>query len=192
MYRIIIGILLLILLAGCDMNNASCSGVYTLTTGGRYEPHMKVARAYPLCPTKSSNREKYRFIWLRSHDNPIIVSLIKEGTMIEVSAIRLDGTGGGNPGEMIETRMNLIPQDDFNHFRSLIDQMNFWSLKSLDQLVGEGSAKVGQDGARWVLEGAKEDVAHAADRWSDVDGPFREAALWLLEKSGINPNGEVY
>ena len=86
---------------------------------------------------------------------------------------------------------------EFGEFSSYLRQMNFWNLKSGDQLreeaeSGSGEVIVGMDGAQWILEGARESDAHAADRWSDLDGPFKDAALFLLHKSSIDINGPIY
>jgi hypothetical protein len=175
----------------------TCSGVYLLEDMGWYEKQMKAAGAKPLCSTGSAAAERYRLIWLRSFHNPIIVTLVRRGDSIELTSVRLDGAGGYAPGRVVERKQVALSVAEFNEFRSYLGQMNFWNLKSEDQLRKEaqsetGEVIVGMDGAQWILEGASETDAHAADRWSDVDGPFKDAALFLLNKSSIDINGPIY
>ncbi|HEX5057620.1 MAG TPA: hypothetical protein VFX02_14120 [Gammaproteobacteria bacterium] len=184
----IICILLVMSICGCGEN---CSDIYGLKEGSRYEEYMKAAKVYPLCTTSSPDNEKYRFVWLRSHDNPIVVTMIKDSGKAEVNAIRLDGGSDGKPGEVMETRMYLISLEEFERFKLYIDGMDFWNMKPMSRL-GEGSAEAGGNDSRWVLEGATNKRAHSVDRGSGIYGNFRDAALFLVDKSGININGEAY
>lgn len=189
MHRIIC-ILFIAVVSGCS--SEPCSDAYKLEAGGRYERHMKTARAWRLCPTGDAEKEKYRVVWLRGSDNPVIVTLVKDRLRSEVNAVRLDGTGTAHPGEITEMRTRLLSEEEFSRFKSLLEQSDFWNLKPRDRLIAEGSAGAGGDESRWMLEGAVESRAHAADRGSGLQGPFREAALYLVEISQIGINGEVY
>lgn len=185
-------------MAACASATAkTCSGVYQLEDMGWYEDQMKAAGAKPLCSTGSGAVERYRLIWLRSFHNPIIVTLARRGESVELTSVRLDGAGGYAPGKVVERKKVALSVAEFGEFRSYLRLMNFWNLKSGDQLRGEAESETGEvtvrmDGAQWILEGASETDAHAADRWSDVDGPFKNAALFLLRKSSIDINGPIY
>jgi hypothetical protein len=185
--------LLVVVVTACD-SSAPCSNAYGLEAGGRYERHMKVAKAWRLCPTGSDEKEKYRFVWLRGSDNPVIISLVKDRLKAEITAVRLDGTGEKSPGGITEMRNRVLSGEEFDRFRSLIEQADFWNLKPRERLIAEGSGDPGVNGdrSRWIFEGAVENRAHAVDRGADVHGPFREAGLYLLELSLLNLNGEIY
>jgi hypothetical protein len=185
MYRILC-VLLIVGIGGCG---EKCSDVYDLKEGGRYEEYMKAAKVFPLCTTSSPDEEKYRFVWLRSHNNPIVVTLIKDSGKAQVDAVRLDGGSNGKPGEVMETRMSLISLQEFKRFKLYIDGMDFWNMKPMSD---ENSAEAGGDDSRWVLEGVTNDKAHSIDRGSGIYGNFRDAALFLVDKSGIKINGEAY
>jgi hypothetical protein len=176
-----------LVLLGCAMTQTmTCSGVYGLEDGGWYKIQMKAAHAKPLCLTGSPEKEKYRFVWLRSFHDPIVVNLVKNGDKIKLMAVRL-----GRTGNIAERSFNTVTQGEFGQFKGLIDDMDFWSPMSYRQLV-QGTGDISLDGAQWILEGAIHDKAHAVDRWGGGDASFRKAALFLLEKSGIDPNGEIY
>lgn len=194
-------VVLSILLQGCaSITDRTCSGVYSLEDMGWYERKMKAAGARPLCSTDSPRIERYRLIWLRTFHNPIIVTLTRTDREIELVGVRLDGAGGYQLGRVAERKHVALPYTEFAEFGSYLEQMDFWRLKSRDELIkGVRDARtnleeivVSTDGAQWILEGADANRAHSADRWSDADGPFQDAALFLLRKSGINLNGPVY
>lgn len=190
MHRIIY--VLLIAVAGCS-SGERCSRVYSLEEGGRYEQYMKAAKAFPLCRTDSKENESYRFVLLRASHNPVIVNLVKNRVHAALTAIRLEGTGESSPGEVTEMRTVLLSMEEFERFKALIEAVDFWNLKTRRQLIGEGALDAaGGEESRWILEGANQHRTHAADRGSKVQGLFRDAAMFLLEKSQIGTNGEVY
>lgn len=183
---------LLIGIAGCT-SSEHCSQVYSLEEGNRYEQYMKAAKAFPLCPTGSEEKEKYRFVLLRAAHNPIIVNLSRFRASTELTAIRLDGAGESGPGEVTEMRTVFLSPEEFDRFESLLQAMDFWNLKNRRQLISQRSLEAaGGEESRWILEGANQHRAHAADRGSNVQGPFRDAAMFLLEKSQIGTDGEIY
>lgn len=189
MHRIIY--VLLIAVAGCT-SGEQCSQAYSLEKAGRYERHMKAAKAWELCPTGSPENEEYRFVLLRSSHNTVVVTLVKDRARAALTAARLEGSAQAGPRGMTETRTKLLSQDEFNRVKSLFERADFWNLKPLNQLTAEGQRDAGGTDSRWVLEAANEHRAHAVDRGGNVDGAFREAALYLLEISQIGIDGEVY
>jgi hypothetical protein len=48
------------------------------------------------------------------------------------------------------------------------------------------------DGASWILEGADNRNINVIKHWSDANGLFKKAALFLLEKSNVMINGDIY
>jgi hypothetical protein len=197
MHRIFF-ILFAITLTSCaSLSSSECSGVYKLDGMGWYKEQMQAAHVRPLCATQNVLNESFRLIWLRSFHNPIVVTLTKRPSGIRLEAVRLDGAGGYEPGRIVERKIVDLTVSEYQEFVTLTQEMKFWSLKSYDQILDEamsnnGEIIIGTDGARWVLEGANSDAAHAADRWSPDKGPFLEASLFLLNKSGISLNGPVY
>jgi hypothetical protein len=188
----------LLLVAACSSAaSETCSRIDSLDNKAWYQKHMEAAGVRPLCATNSAAVERYRLTWLRSFHNPIVVTLERNGASIEVTAIRLDGAGGYEPGKIVEKRARYLSMDEFREFSTSLHKMDFWTLKTLDQLRREAASEsdaiiVGADGARWILEGATEKFAHCADRWSDASGPFIDTALFLLRKSGVYINGPIY
>jgi len=197
MNRIFITALIIIVSACTIIPNENCSGVYSLDGMGWYESQMKAAGAKPLCKTVKDQNEAFRFTWLRTFHNPIVVTLEKEGDKVHLDGVRLDGAGGYKPGKIVEKIRTILTVEEYAEFSRLIGQLDFRSLKTQDQLMDEalrvsGELIIGTDGAQWVFEGANFQYAHSVDRWSLDKGPLKEAGLYLLEKSKIKLNGPVY
>jgi hypothetical protein len=59
-----------------------------------------------------------------------------------------------------------------------LEKADFWNMTP-------NELPRGLDGANWIIEGAKKGKYHIVDRWSPEDGPFREAALYLINLSKL-------
>lgn len=161
-----------------------------------YGKHLLAAGEGSLEPTRRAGRMTYRFTYLPSFSNPIVIRLERDGTRVTLVSKRLSGLGGYEPG-FVEAELAVdLSREDGDHFEAIFGQLDFWKLVSHDVLVdrrlrlcrlGLTVCWLGGDGEMWILEAADETRYHAADRWSDVSGPFREAGLFLMERSGLVP-----
>jgi hypothetical protein len=168
-----------------------------------YSQHLSAAREAPLGPTGSAKREVYRFLWLRSFDNTIVVRIIRTGDRFELLAKRLDGAWVLGPGRIVEETRKKLHRQEWERFTRLLVEARFWELRTEDELIEEvhricrdrpkecPSITVVADGARWVLEGANKRRHHVVDRDSTVSGSYRDACLMLLELSNVD-TGRIY
>jgi hypothetical protein len=126
----------------------------------------------------------YRFLWLRTFDEPVSVRLEIDpaGTCTLISK-KTSGQGGYFTGRLVVNESRNLPRQTVSTFLEHLKKANFWYA----EVVCDG----GLDGAEWILEGAKGGSYHVARQWSPREGPFREAALFLLELSGMKV-GEIY
>lgn len=188
---------ILIILSSCaSYTSQQCSKVHELAEGW-YDVQMNAAGIFPLCKSEQQGVEKYRFTWLRTFHNPIFITLHKQQNNIELSAIRLDGAGGYDPGSVIEQKNTHLSKIEFDEFKELLSKLDFWNLLSEDELREKVSRDSGMliisaDGAQWVLEGSNNKRVHVVDRNSYLNDTYKNVALYLLNKSQINTNGEVY
>lgn len=86
--------------------------------------------------------------------------------------------GGYEPGQLIESKTISISQQQVTNFLHLLDKANFWHLPA-------GDERVGLDGATWTIEGVKDGKYQVVERWSPEEGPYREAALFMLELADL-------
>ena len=103
--------------------------------------------------------EIYRFTYLRTFDNPIVIGLKNSNDTITIYWKMSDGAGGYEPGGIIENRNKKLTMVEWEKFENKIDSINFWNLPTTEKGL------LGTDGAQWILEGKKLGKYHVVDRW---------------------------
>lgn len=142
-----------------------------------YSMHL-FALKEPLLYNNYFNDEIYRFTWLRTFDEPIIIRIMHYEDKNQLVVKMSNGTGGYNPGDLVLNKTVNIEPNQWNKFISIVNNIDFWNLSSIEQ-----TNVIGFDGARWILEGVKDGIYHMVDRWSDSE--IVEACLYLLTLSKL-------
>jgi hypothetical protein len=123
-----------------------------------------------------SGAEVYRFLWVRSKDDPIAVRFERRGTVYSVAAKELAGAA------LVRDDSRQVTVAEWREFMRLLDAADFWSLPV-------EAARTGPEGARWVLEGARAQGYHVVDLWSpEAEGQrkaYRAACLYLVKLGGF-------
>jgi hypothetical protein len=111
--------------------------------------------------------EVYRFLYLRSFDHPIAVrlSIAADGTG-SLTSKEMDGQGGYEPGATIRNRTVKLSGKRVELFREKVEELGFWKLSTWP----DPNDRIGVDGARWIVEAAKDGRYHIVDRWSPERG----------------------
>lgn len=155
-----------------------------------YSTHLRALREPSLvAQARDSKAHTYRFLWLRAFDPPIALRLdvSADGTgTLTVKAT--SGNGGYQPGTLVTSWRRVIPRTEVGRFLSLLATARYWELPtSLDplQTQPDGSITITTDGAHWILEAVRSGRHHVVDRHNPERGAYREAALWLLRRSGL-------
>lgn len=113
----------------------------------------------------------YRFLWLRSFDDPISIRIEHVNDSITLYWKITDGSGNSKPGNLIADSHKKLSAGDWKIFIDIIDSINYWKLSS--------EYSIGTDGAYWILEGKEPGRYQVIDDW---DGNLIEkACLKLLE-----------
>jgi hypothetical protein len=125
----------------------------------------------------------YRFLWLRTFHHPIAIRLMvtADGTGI-LTAKRLDGMGGYEPGNLVQNETQLLSTMQVEEWLSRLEQMDYWNMHD---------GGIGLDGAQWILEGGRNGKYHLVDQHRPETGAFREAALLLVRWAAV-PVDEIY
>ena len=108
--------------------------------------------------TKDVNAEVYRMMILPSWGNPIAVRVQKHGGIYRLSARRLGGQGGYDPGKLVEARDLELSADDSKVLEVLIQNLDFFKLSTDDGAFGT-------DGDESVIEGVSHGKYHVIHRW---------------------------
>jgi hypothetical protein len=119
----------------------------------------------------------FRFTWLRTFHNPIVIGLENNNDSITLYWKVCDGAGGYEPGKIIENKIKALTIKEWNDFIANIISIDFWNLPTTQ------SGFLGTDGAQWILEGKELGKYHVVDRWSG--GTIESVCLKLLELTDL-------
>lgn len=124
--------------------------------------------------TKDLNAEVYRIMILPTWGNSIVVRVQKHGSLYSLSARRLSGQAGYDPGKLVESRDIELSADDSKAIEVLIQSLNFFQFSADDAVVGA-------DGDEWIIEGVSQGKYHVAKRWcaSEYDPKKRGLTIFL-------------
>ncbi len=107
---------------------------------------------------KDANAEVYRITVLPTWGNSIAVRVQKHGELYSLSARRLDGQAGYNPGKLVESKDIALGADDSKTLAVLIQNLDFFQISTEDDVRG-------MDGDEWIIEGVSQGKYHVAVRW---------------------------
>jgi hypothetical protein len=107
---------------------------------------------------KDVNADVYRFMILPTWGNPIVVRVQRHEEFYSLSARRLNGQGGYDPGKLVEAKDIELGADDSKSLALLIQNLNFFQLPTEDDVRGF-------DGDQWIVEGVSQGKYHVAVRW---------------------------
>ncbi len=125
--------------------------------------------------SQDKTRESYRFVWLRSFHHPVAVRVdVRPDGIGELTLKVGSGAGGYKPGETVQNLSRPLTLEESSMFLARLQKLDFWSLPSY-----KNEERDGDDGAQWIIEGAKDGKYHVVDRWSPREGPVRELGITL-------------
>jgi hypothetical protein len=136
---------------------------------------------------KDVNAEVYRVMILPTWGNPIVVRVRKRAEIYSLSARRLDGQGGYDPGKLVETTDVDLNADDSKALDALIQKLDFFNLATDD-------GGMGKDGDESIIEGVSSGRYHVVQRWCATSydtekrrlGAFVALVRFLLDKSNLS------
>jgi hypothetical protein len=108
----------------------------------------------------SLQSEIFRFTYLRTFDNPIVVGLENNSDTITLYWKVSYGAGGYEPGRLIINQSKELSLKEWNKFKNKVESVEFWNIPTIDKGV------TGEDGAHWILEGENLEKYHVVDRWN--------------------------
>jgi hypothetical protein len=154
-----------------------------------YSKHLTVLGESSLwAASKDSERQLYRFLWLRTWDQPLSVRVDEndDGSATLTLKVAAGSSDGDKPGKLDLVRTRKLSKEEFDALADKFTAAGFWTMAST-------VPSNGKDGAHWVLEAAKSGRYSVVDRWSPKDGPVRGLALHILHLSGYAvAEDEVY
>ena len=136
---------------------------------------------------KDVNAYVYRIMILPTWGNPIVVRVQRHGELYSLSARRLDGQGGYDPGKLVESKNFELSAEDSKTLEQLIQNVTFFNLPTDDGVFGH-------DGDEWIIEGVSQGKYRVVVRWcADSYDPekrkltaFLALCKFLLDKSALS------
>lgn len=134
---------------------------------------------------KFLNKETYRFTWLRTFHEPVVISISKTNNEVELNFKMSNGEGGYRFGELTHNTTMKLTEEKWEHFIKLIDDSKYWYLKT------EYAIKNGFDGSEWILEGHKREGYHLVYRWCGYETRIGAPCKYLIELSSLEIEDEL-
>ena len=128
----------------------------------------------------SLSAKVFRFTWLRTFDNPIVIGLENKNDSITLYWKVCDGAGGYEPGKIIKDKCIRLTLKEWTDFVTNINSIDYWNLPSIESRI------LGTDGAQWILEGKELGKYHVVDRWSG--GEIENVCRQLIKLSDLKIN----
>jgi len=122
-------------------------------------------------------RKIFRFTWLRTFHNPIIIGITNIKDTITLYWKVNDGEGGYEPGKIIEDESRPLSLEEWTGIVNKMNAIGFWDLPSIEKGI------YGADGAQWILEGKELGKYHFVDRWSG--GEIEKLCLELINLTDL-------
>jgi len=133
----------------------------------------------------SESARIFRFTWLRTFHNPIVIGMKNEKNKITLYWKVSDGMGGYEPGFIILNQSKELPLNEWNDFSNKINTTDFWNKSS------RGNEISGTDGSIWILEGKDLGKYQVIDSWNGTG--IRETCLMLLKLTNLKiKEDEIY
>ena len=144
----------------------------------RFSKHL-FALNEPLLFNTESEKEVYRFTWLRTFNNPISIRIEKSENSIWLYTKVCNGAGGYAPGRLKTNRKKKIKKAEWEKFEKIIKQLDYWNIEYSGHLPGN-------DGAQWILEGStKEQYSILFKQSPNKKSDYYMACNYLIELSGL-------
>lgn len=155
---------------------------------GWYSRHLEAMNELPLAALAQDD-ESYRFLWLRTFHQTVMVHVWHTGSRHFIVVKRLNSRAGYNVGTVDLYWSRSLSEKDWDSFLMHLEQSTYWLMPT------NGDDVLSTDGAQWIMEGYRDGRYHIVDRHSPAPSAYADACLYLLRQSGLLaeiPADEVY
>ena len=143
-----------------------------------YSKHL-FAMKEPLLFNRKTEKQIYRFTWLRTFNKPMTFRIEKWKNRYILYWKVLDGTGGYAPGKLEIEKLKVLTEKEWSTFINLIEKANFWNMKL-------GREIAGTDGSELIMEGVNSNNYRVVRVWSPNKGNFYDACDYLISLTDLN------
>lgn len=128
--------------------------------------------------TYSGEDDVYRFTWLRSFHNPVVIRFQKHENEYILTTKEMPDNGKYIPNEFVVNSSQHLSTAKWDKLEFKLGRMNFWNMVTLDPEPRP------MDGADWIFEAKVNGRYHFVTRqFGEID--FRECCKYLLQLSKL-------
>ncbi|OOQ58022.1 hypothetical protein BC343_10180 [Mucilaginibacter pedocola] len=113
----------------------------------------------PIIYADKTNKEIYRFTWLRTFHNPIAIRIEKDGSNYKLYWSVCDGKGGYDPGKLVVAKSRNLNKQNWDNFLKKVSIAGFWTMRTDKDFFAT-------DGSQWILEGKVNTKYNVVEGWS--------------------------
>ncbi|MCX6244881.1 MAG: hypothetical protein NTU98_09270 [Bacteroidetes bacterium] len=140
----------------------------------------------PLLYNVKFKKDVYRFTWLRSIHESIVIRIEKDSNSINLFWSKSSGNGIYNPVRVYDQGTVHVPLKNWEKFIQILNACKFWNLqKGVNDL---------EDSSSWILEGVTQNQYHITIRYTPgSEENFYKTCMFLLNLANIHiPKYEIY
>jgi hypothetical protein len=116
-----------------------------------------------LSPLEKGVERVFRFTYLRSFHDPLVVRITEAGGTSTARALRLKMDENYRPVGIVRDKTWKLDDESKKAVRTLPEQRDFWKpLSATEEMIASG----GLDGSRWIFEIHDKDGYRMIDVWS--------------------------
>ncbi len=134
-----------------------------------------------LCNQRDKNKVVYRLTVLRTFANPYSIRVENTGTEVTLCWKECDGSGGYEPGNLIEDKKIRLSIEDWTEIEKYIDEINFWNLP-----IEDNSYDSPPDGTTGLIEGFNYGKYHIITHWNPEKVDISRLFQFLVSKTDID------
>lgn len=150
-----------------------------------YEKQLKALEENRLYLMKT-DKEIFRFTWLRTFNNPVSIRIEKEGDNYFIIKTLTTGKGGYEPGNLKDYVKKRITKPEWDKFISLQNKIKEWGNYYNSEM------KISMDGAEWIYEYKTPNSYKIIKETSpDKESEFAAIGLYLI-KLCVLENETIY
>lgn len=150
---------------------------YTRYLAAMNEPSVKT-------PLQKGVEQVFRFTYLRSFHDPLVVRITSKGGVLSATSVRLEMDREYRPVKIQHDKTAVLDEASSQVIRALTEQKDFWRpLNATEETIASG----GTDGSRWIFEIHDKDGYRMIDIWSPdaLTITEEEAKQYGLDRSNL-------
>lgn len=148
-------------------------GVYDESTAKVYSLYLRAMKE-PLLFNKKTNKEVYRFLWIRSFHSPVVIRIEKINSKYQLYWKVFNR----HEWKIKSQNQKHLTEKEWNNFIQLTKKTNFWKMSL-------GKHRSGWDGSEWVLEGVNNSDYHVVTIFTPSKNEFYKTCNYLISLTNL-------